>query len=377
MTRGGSNGAILIVLMATATIGTFAGAMLVHLDRASEAVAWEEIGAPYRIEAPAPLPASFDAAALPGVEAAAGQYEVTSLVQDRFLPLEFIAIDAAAYEEVIAGAPPDVHLPPEMLTPAADPVPAIVTHHMTEGNKGIGVGDTFNLFVEGYNVKFQVAEVRDAWPGEVSNQAFVLASRDQHAGAPRRRRAAIVLHGLCESASRGGRRPPGRGAPRGPGRGHRQPRDSDRIDRELTDDARARGGRRARRARRLCLRCARGLRGARPDGASRSVEVAHLRTMGLSRREALGLIIVEHGPTIVVAFVAGVALGLALFALLRDSLGLASLVGAPIVVDVGIDPVQLGAVLLAVVTIVALGIGLGAALQRNAAPVAAVRRGFE
>ena len=69
--------------------------------------------------------------------------------------------------------------------------------------------------------------------------------------------------------------------------------------------------------------------------------------------------------------------GLGLFALLRDGLGLASLVGAPIVVDVGIDPVQLGAVLLAIVAIVALGIGLGAALQRGAAPVAAVRRGFE
>jgi hypothetical protein len=78
-----------------------------------------------------------------------------------------------------------------------------------------------------------------------------------------------------------------------------------------------------------------------------------------------------------VAFVVGVLLGIGLFALLRDGLGLASLVGAPIVVDVGVDPVQLGLVLLAIVFIVFLGIGLGAALQRNAAPVAAVRRGFE
>ena len=112
-------------------------------------------------------------------------------------------------------------------------------------------------------------------------------------------------------------------------------------------------------------------------GASRAIEVAHLRTLGLTRREALGLVIVEHGPTILVAFVAGVLLGLGLFSVLRDSLGLASLVGAPIVVDVGVDPIQLGAVLLAIVTIVGLGIGLGAALQRNAAPVAAVRRGFD
>ena len=103
-------------------------------------------------------------------------------------------------------------------------------------------------------------------------------------------------------------------------------------------------------------------------GAARAVEVAHLRTLGLSRREATGLVIVEHGPTIIVAFVAGVLLGLGLFALLRDGLGLASLVGAPIVVDVGVDPVQLGAVLIAIVAIVSLGIGLGAALQRKRGP---------
>lgn len=112
-------------------------------------------------------------------------------------------------------------------------------------------------------------------------------------------------------------------------------------------------------------------------GAARAIEVAHLRALGLNRREAIGLVVVEHGPIVFVAFVAGAALGVGLFAVLRDGLGLASLVGAPIVVDVGIDPLLLGLVLLAIVTIVALGIGLAAALQRNAAPVAAVRRGFE
>ena len=119
VTRGGSGGSVLIVLMATATIGTFAAATLVHLERASEAVAWEEVGAPYRVTAPSPLPASFDPTKLPGVDAAAGEYEVSSLVQNRFLPLQFVAVDAPAYEQVIAGATASVHLPPEMLQDAA------------------------------------------------------------------------------------------------------------------------------------------------------------------------------------------------------------------------------------------------------------------
>jgi putative ABC transport system permease protein len=112
-------------------------------------------------------------------------------------------------------------------------------------------------------------------------------------------------------------------------------------------------------------------------GAARAIEVAHLRTLGLTRREALGLVVVEHGPTIVVAFVAGTALGVGLFALLREALGLAALVGSEIEVATAIEPLQLAAVLIAIVIIVGLGIGLGAALQRGAAPAAAVRRGFE
>ena len=91
VTRGGTSGSVLVVLMATATIGSFSGATLVHLDRAAEAVAWEEIGAPYRITGSGPLPLAFDPMSLPGVTAAAGQYEVSSVVATRFLPLKLVA----------------------------------------------------------------------------------------------------------------------------------------------------------------------------------------------------------------------------------------------------------------------------------------------
>jgi putative ABC transport system permease protein len=380
VTRGASGGAILIVLMATATIGTFAGATLVHLDRASEAVAWEEIGAPYRVSAPAPLPAAFDPSSLPGVEGAAGEYEVSSLVQNRFLPLQFVAIDAPAYEQVIAGATADVHLPPEMVAaaaPAGQPIPAIVTHHVADGDAGAGVGETFDLVVEGYAITFVVAEIRDSWPGMASTQAFVVASRNQlrslRGGDGLRTSTAYYLRAPA-SARRELTDAVLRVVPDADVEGR-----ADRIasieNAPMTRGLVAGVGTASLVAfiyAALAVSAALAL-----AGASRAVEVAHLRTLGLTRREALGLVIVEHGPTIVVAFAAGVALGLFLFAVLRDALGLASLVGAPIVVDVGIDPVQLGIVLFAIVIIVALGIGLGAALQRGAAPVAAVRRGFE
>jgi putative ABC transport system permease protein len=377
VTRGGASGAILIVLMATATIGTFSAATLVHLDRASEAVAWEEVGAPYRVTASAPLPASFDASTLPGVEASAGEYEVSSLVQNRFLPLQFVAIDAPAYEQVVAGAEADVHLPPEMLAETDQPIPALVSHQVTEGKAGVGIGGTFDLVVEGYKVTFRVVDVRDSWPGMAANQTFVIASRDQlrglRGGAGLRSTTAEYLRAPAEAG------PDLRAAILKAAPDADVASRAERIA-SIEDSPMTRGlvsgvGAAALVAflyAALAVSAALAL-----AGSSRAIEVAHLRTLGLSRRESLGLVVVEHGPTIVVAFVAGAVLGLGLFAMLRDGLGLASLVGAPIVVDVGIDPLQLGVLLLAIVSIVALGIGLGAALQRGAAPVAAVRRGFD
>ena len=112
-------------------------------------------------------------------------------------------------------------------------------------------------------------------------------------------------------------------------------------------------------------------------GLGRAVEVAHLRTIGLSRREAFGLVVAEHGPTVLVAFGAGLALGLGLFVLLQPGLGLTALIGSGLVVPLAIDPGQLAIVLVAIVAIVALGMTLSAALQRSAVPATAIRRGFE
>jgi putative ABC transport system permease protein len=112
-------------------------------------------------------------------------------------------------------------------------------------------------------------------------------------------------------------------------------------------------------------------------GLARAVEVAHLRTLGLSRRQALGLIVMEHGPTVLAAFALGVGLGLALFTGLRPGLGLAALVGASVEVPLTVEPVQLLLVLAGIVGIVVFGMAAGAALQRASVPATAVRRGFE
>ena len=322
VTRGGTGGAVLIVLMAAATIGTFSGATLVHLDRAAEAVAWQEVGASYRVTGTGPLPASFDPAELPGVQFAASQYQVGSVLATRFLPLQLVAIDAPDYAAVVRGTDGDPDLPLEMLGPSAQPIPAIVSRQLTTGNEGVDVGGEFDLVVEGYAVKFRVVEVRESFPSMPSTQAFVIASRDQLRGlrgGDGLRSSSVAYLRAPDDAADGIRAALASAAP-----GARLASRAERTATIQTSPVvRALVAGVAAAAFAAFAYAALAVSAALAlSGAARAVEVAHLRTLGLTRREALGLVAVEHGPTIIVAFGAGVALGLGLFALLRDRLGL-------------------------------------------------------
>jgi putative ABC transport system permease protein len=380
VTRGGSSGPVLIVLLATATIGTFSAATLVHLDRAAEAVAWQQVGAPYRISGNGPLPLTFDPSTVRGVEASAGSTSIASVLASRYLPLTLVALDAADYESVVGGTPGDARLPAEMLAPTiapGQPIPTIVSPQLTAGSQGVGVGGTFSLVVEGYPLTFKIVEVRDSFPSIDPAATFVLVSRDQlrslRNGGGLRSTTTYYVRAADDAAATLRQAVSAQASAFGvESRAERTAaiRSSPVVQSLVAGVAAAALVAFAYAA--LAVSAALAL-----AGAARAIEVAHLRTLGLTRREALGLLIVEHGPTIVVAFVVGVGLGLGLFALLRPGLGLAALTGAAIDVSIGIEPAQLLLLLIAISLIVAVGIGLGAALQRGAAPAAAVRRGFE
>ena len=104
------------------------------------------------------------------------------------------------------------------------------------------------------------------------------------------------------------------------------------------------------------------------SGIARTIEVARLRTLGLTGRQSVGLAVAEHGPTTVAGFVLGGLLGVALFALLRSALGLAGLVGSPVDVPIVLQPGPLLLIFIGMIAVVAVGLGLGAALQRRVAP---------
>jgi uncharacterized iron-regulated membrane protein len=80
---------------------------------------------------------------------------------------------------------------------------------------------------------------------------------------------------------------------------------------------------------------------------------------------------------VILAFIAGVALGLGLFVLLEPGLGLDAIVGSRIAVPLTADPQQLALIFAGILVIAAIGIGLAAWMQRRGVAVAALRRGFE
>jgi putative ABC transport system permease protein len=375
--QGGTAAAVLLVLLATASIGAFSSTALVHLDRAGEAASWHEVGAPYSVSDPfGSLPRELDAAKLPGVRSSAAAAWTEIRIGLRNLRIQFLSIDAAAYEAMVRGTPGDPSLPPEMLTSGEPIVPILISSSIASRFDGVKVGEEFEIVVNGLHYEATSIAARDTFPTLASDTLFAIASRQQlKAIHPEAQLIPTTLFlDAPESAGPAIRDAVAAVDPGATVKGRAE------VGRAFTDSpvtaaivvGIAVAGLVAAIYAALAVAAALAL-----AGATRAVEVAHLRMLGLSRRQAFGLAIVEHGPTVLLAFVAGVALGLGLFVLLEPGLALDALVGARIEVPLTADPRQLAIILAGVLAIAAIGIGLAAWMQRRGAPIAALRRGFE
>jgi putative ABC transport system permease protein len=375
--QGASSGPVLIVLLATAMAGAFGSAVFVHLNRAAEAVGWQDVGAAFRIDAFAGrLPEGFDPATLPGVDIAASAIQTKATIGSRGQTVTVLALDAAAYRRVVAGTPLDGIIPDELVGAGTAPFPAIVSAGLIGPGAAIGPNGTFDFRIGGFHPTFRVVDARASFPTLPLGEAFIVVSRDQ------------LLTVVDETVLR-----PSEAFLRAP--------DGSAATIRVAWAAASRGATMASRAETTARLGAAPVVGVVSGsvalavgitalyaalavaaavalaGAARADEVAHLRVLGLSRRESLGLIALEHGPTIVFAFAAGVALGIGLFAYLRPGLGLGAIIGSSLEVPLAVDPLQLGIVFLVIIAVVVVGLALGALLQGRAAAAAALRRGME
>ena len=376
-TEGGTSSAVLLVLLATATVAAFAATSLASLDNGADVAAWQSVGGSYRLQGPTgALPSSFDATSLPGVEAAAGVLEAGVPVGTSGPTTLFAVADAGQLAEALAGTPADPMFPPGFTTPGTGPIPVIVSTSLAASPRGVQLGDEFTSSIEGYALKYKVVEVRDGFAGLPRDRSWVVVPREWFlAQAPEARVAPtweiVSAPGTTPDALRAAvtaewptvattsqvetatalRTSPVTEAVRGV-----------ILVAALVTAAYAALGVAAA----LAL-----------SGLARTVEVARLRTLGLTGRQAIALAVAEHGPSTLTGFVIGGVLGVALFGVLRSALGLGGLVGSPVDVPLALGAGPLLLILLGMIIVVAVGLALGAALQRRVTPVAALRGRFE
>ncbi|HEV7811220.1 MAG TPA: FtsX-like permease family protein [Candidatus Limnocylindrales bacterium] len=374
---GGTTAPLIIVLLGAASIGTFASTALVHLDRASEASTWQAVGAPFRVASNAgSLPHALDLTKVSGVRAVANDFQALVAFGTSRIRAQLNAIDAPVYESIIGGSPGDPELPAEMLGAAPAVLPVVVSSSLATRADGVKVGQEFDILVDGIPFPVRVTAVRDTVAGLPSGGLFVVISRTQM--KEKRPGLDLAPSTLFVDAA-----DDGAGAIRDAVAAATPAATVDartELEQRFTDSpvtaaiiaGVALSAFVAAVYAALAVAAALAL-----AGAARLVEVAQLRTLGLSRRQASALALIEHGPTVLFAFAAGVALGLGLFALLEPGLGLDALVGSRVDVPLSADPRQLGLIFLGVLVIAGIGIALAAWTQRRGAPVAALRRGAE
>lgn len=370
--------AVLLVLLATTAVGGFASAALVHLDRSADAVAWQEVGADFRLSEGGRALRAVDPTGWPAAGAAAA-YEAAVPIRagGALLRADLLALDATAYAAVVRGTANEGALPPALFAPADGPIPAIIGSPLAEGPSGIEPGEVVELSVDGSRVQVRAIEFRDVFPAAALGGRFVVVALE-HLQRLRpddpfpttslflRADPAADADALASAVAAA--------APRAV------------LDSRLARAAELREGP-------IAVAVASGIAIAASvagayaaiavvvafalAAAARSREVAHLRTLGLPRGGSLGLLAIEHGPILGLAIAAGAMLGYGLFALLRPGLGFEGIVGSGLEVAVAVDAVHVGLLVAAVGALGVTGIVLGMVVGRRVVPAAAIRRGIE
>jgi putative ABC transport system permease protein len=376
----------LLVLMLTAAFSAFASVVSVSVDRGQQDASWQAVGADYRIDtiSGAGLSSRVDPDAIDGVQAwanalvdTAAPFEIQSNLRSNIF---LNAPDLAAYGEVLDGSPAAVAYPAPMLDapdPSAGtpdrPIPAIISRRLPGGGAPFNPGDTFLLTVRGQPMTMEVVQVRETFAGVPPETGFVIASFEQLAAAyqnPPLLPSTVLLRGPAEieeevastfSQQSASVRFVSRHA------AYRALLEAPLVA-AIVDGFRL-----------TMVVCAlytaiAVIAALTLSAARRRREEALLRTLGLSGGQSLWLTVVEHAPSVLLAVLPGLALGIAIAYLLAPGMGLSAFAGGG-TLDLRIDWWVVGLVSLALAAVVALAIGIGTWTARRARAADALRFG--
>ncbi|HSM38849.1 MAG TPA: FtsX-like permease family protein, partial [Candidatus Limnocylindrales bacterium] len=376
----------LLVLMLTAAFGAFASVVTSTVDRGQQVASWENLGADYRIERiGGGTVARLHPEEVPGVRAVAGGYVDR---QARFAStpnqrssIFFLALQAEEYAEVTAGSPVDPAFPAAFTDPDAaplgtpdSPIPAILSRRLPAASEPVRAGNTFTVELAGQVMTFLDVQERLDFVSLPAGSAFVIAPLDQvrRAYVNRTLEPNVLLLGGGPEAEAGLR--------------------------DLVSEQLALGQLTSRHAAYEALRSAPlvaavviGFGAALAvaaaytaltvmaaltlSAAARTRDLAFLRTLGMSARQALQLTVMEHGPPVLIALLPGVVLGVAVAVLLTPSLGLSAFAGTSRLLELTVDWRPIAVMSGALVLVVAAAIGLSTWLSRRASSADALRIG--
>lgn len=312
------NAAPLLVLVLALAIACFSAAMLATLDDGQNRTAWRAVGADVRVDAPedGTLPAGL-VSRLDSMGDVAGAYVADADVGAGDQETPVLAIDLDAYQRIVAGTPAAMRFQAELRNP---PIPSLVPSVVSDNWPEAGTfrvplpGETINTINVGNLASFP------GIPAETPFAVVPLGALEQAAGepiAPNR----LYIRGVSESAVRDAVEDAVPGA-------------AVESRAQVVSDLRAsplvenvfRGFRAAIVLAGLYAAVTVGLL-ALIAARSRSRDLALVRTMGASPRDALVLAGVELTPLVGIALALGIGLGIAIPYLIEPGLDLAFFTG--------------------------------------------------
>ena len=369
--RGRSAAAVLLTLIATASVAGFAVAGWKTLDGAAQAIGWQLVGAPYRVstDPTQTLPAGFDASAVPGVTAVAPASTRDGVIAAQHALL--VGLDAPTYDAITRNTPGNVPIPAEMIEPlpaGADALPAIAS---TSSELQVGARGVYSLGFD--SVTFNVVKVIDAFPLGDPGDRFLIVAQAQ---------LATLTPALGGAPSADFIDAPPSSANALKAAASSQPNLQFASQQEAAATLAATPVSQAVSVGLAAAALAAALYAALAVAAAfvlaaadQRAETAYLHVLGLTRGQRLRLIFAEHVPAAVVAAIVGGVLGVLVFGFVRPALGLPAILPETADINLSFDLGQLLALLLAALLIVIPAWALAAFAQREANPAAAVREG--
>lgn len=381
----------LLVLLLAAAFGAFTSTIASTIERGQLAASWDNLGADYRVDRVGGGPVGRVAesvAAVDGLEAVAAAFVDPqarfSTTPNQRGSIVLYALEAQAYGAVLAGSPIALDLPAEFGEDALPgsgalggpqrPIPALLSRQLPSASLPVEPGDTFEVEVAGQLMTFRDVGERVAFPGLPDASTFVIAPLEPVREAYARgdlQPTHLFLRG------RGGLADAIQGAARSQLPAARVTSRYDEYDalRRAPLVAAVSVGFRAALLVAAAYTALAVVAGLTLSAASRSRDLAFLRTLGVSARQSLLLTVVEHGPPVVIALLPGVALGVGVAHLLAPALGLSAFAGTDHPLALAVPWAELALVSAALSAVVAAAIGLSAWLARRARPTDALRMG--